>query len=60
MSNYYELYVDGSCYGNPGKGGTGVYLKFPEEFDLEDLKDSKGYHNTTNNRMELRASISGL
>ena len=58
--NFYELYVDGSCYGNPGKGGIGVYLKFPEEFGLENLKDYRGYHNTTNNRMELRASISGL
>jgi len=58
--NFYKLYTDGSCLGNPGAGGTGVYLTFPDEFGIEPLSDYRGYHNTTNNRMELRASIDGL
>ena len=51
-----EMYTDGACSGNPGPGGYGVILKIGnhrQEF-------SGGYKQTTNNRMELRAVISGL
>lgn len=58
--NAYKLFTDGSCLGNPGCGGTGVCIKFPEEFNLEDYRDYRGYHSTTNNRMELRAGVEGL
>lgn len=48
-----EIYTDGSCKGNPGKGGWGVYIK-------EGLKEIELYgmeENTTNNRMELTAIL---
>lgn len=51
-----EIFTDGSCLGNPGKGGIGVLLRYKgHEKTL-----SKGYQLTTNNRMELRAVIEAL
>ena len=50
------IFTDGACSGNPGPGGWGVLLRYGE---LE--KELKGgERNTTNNRMELMAAISGL
>lgn len=50
------LYTDGACKGNPGPGGWGVIMMSgPHE------KELYGYEaETTNNRMELMAVISGL
>ena len=51
-----ELYTDGACRGNPGKGGWGailVYGSYKKEL-------AGGERETTNNRMELMAAISGL
>ena len=51
-----ELYTDGACHGNPGRGGWGailVYGKYEREL-------SGGERETTNNRMELTAAIVGL
>ena len=46
-NKYIDIYTDGACSGNPGKGGWGVYLKIDnEEIQLSGAKD-----NTTNNRM---------
>lgn len=51
-----QIYTDGACRGNPGRGGWGailVYGKYEREL-------SGGEPVTTNNRMELLAAISGL
>lgn len=56
MKKTIELYTDGACKGNPGKGGYGVILKYKDY--MKEL--SAGYKNTTNNRMELIAAIVGL
>lgn len=52
-----DIYTDGCCKGNPGKGGWGVYCKesngtVHEYFGAED--------STTNNRMEMTAVIRAL
>ena len=53
---FVELYTDGACRGNPGKGGYGIILKYGEI----EKEISAGYVLTTNNRMELLAAIVGL
>lgn len=50
------IYSDGACSGNPGKGGYGTILKYKET--IKEL--SRGFINTTNNRMELMGAIAGL
>lgn len=51
-----ELYADGACKGNPGRGGWGVILRARgREKELYG-----GEAATTNNRMELQAVIEGL
>lgn len=51
-----EIYTDGACSGNPGKGGWGAVLKYGEiEKEL-----CGGERETTNNRMELTAAIKAL
>ena len=51
-----DMYTDGACKGNPGEGGFFCILKYKGKEKLV----SGGEANTTNNRMELRAVISGL
>ena len=51
-----QLYTDGACRGNPGRGGWGAILVYRGiEKEL-----SGGEPVTTNNRMELMAAIAGL
>ncbi len=50
------IYSDGACRGNPGPGGWGAFLRTGgHEKELYAFES-----NTTNNRMELTAAISGL
>jgi ribonuclease HI len=51
-----EIYTDGSSRGNPGRGGYGTILKYGKH----ERELSQGYRVTTNNRMELLATIVGL
>ena len=53
---FIELFTDGACSGNPGKGGWGAILRY-EGFEKV---LSGGERETTNNRMELTAVIRGL
>ena len=53
-------YTDGACSGNPGPGGWGVLMR--AERDGAVLKERElqgGEAQTTNNRMELMAAITG-
>lgn len=56
MSDKYSIYTDGSCLGNPGRGGWAVVFEIPE--GTADMYG--GYRMTTNNRMELMAVIKAL
>ena len=51
-----ELFTDGACLGNPGPGGWAALLRTRGHEKLI----SGGERDTTNNRMELMAAISGL
>ena len=51
-----KIYTDGSCIGNPGKGGwAAIIFKNNEKKILKGSKDI-----TTNNQMELTATIKAL
>ncbi|MCP8352470.1 ribonuclease HI [Candidatus Synchoanobacter obligatus] len=56
MSQKVRLYTDGSCLGNPGRGGWAALLVLGEH---EKLLSGAAY-DTTNNRMELLAAVKGL
>jgi ribonuclease HI len=51
-----DIYTDGACRGNPGKGGWGAILVY----GAHEKELSGGEAETTNNRMELMAAIEGL
>jgi ribonuclease HI len=55
-----EIYSDGACSGNPGKGGYGVLLRFYSDGKKFEKQLSGGEKQTTNNRMELTGVIEGL
>jgi len=48
-----DIYTDGACSGNPGKGGWGAILMYKEH----KKEASGGSPDTTNNIMELTAVI---
>ena len=54
--NSIEIFTDGACRGNPGKGGWGVMIR------SNGLEESLygGNISTTNNIMELTAAIKAL
>ena len=50
------MVIDGACSGNPGPGGWACMLRLGEH-----QREFTGFeHETTNNRMELKAAISGF
>ena len=51
-----NIYTDGACSGNPGKGGWGVVIL---DNDKQILLNG-GDQQTTNNKMELTAAIKAL
>ena len=51
-----DIYTDGACRGNPGRGGWGAILVFGGR----EKEMSGGEPMTTNNRMELMAAIAAL
>ncbi len=51
-----EIYTDGACSGNPGKGGWCAILIYGDKEKVM----SGGEELTTNNRMEVYAAIAGL
>jgi len=56
VSDIIEIFTDGACLGNPGPGGWGALLRWKgKEKEL-----SGGEAHTTNNRMELKATIEAL
>ena len=56
MTDKIEIYTDGACLGNPGKGGYGAILMYKGH----KKEVSGGEKDTTNNRMEMRAAIEAL
>ena len=56
-----EIYTDGACSGNPGRGGYGIVLRYQKpdgEYITKEI--SEGFETTTNNRMEVMAAVIGL
>ena len=53
----YKIYTDGACSGNPGPGGWAAIILYNNE-----IKEmfSGSEKNTTNNQMELLASIKAI
>jgi ribonuclease HI len=55
-NKFIEIYTDGACSPNPGKGGYGaIVVQGGQRREL-----SGGFRKTTNNRMEILAAIEGL
>ena len=51
-----EIFTDGACKGNPGRGGWGALLRLGKH----EKELSGGEQHTTNNRMEMTAAIRAL
>jgi ribonuclease HI len=54
MVNRIDIFTDGSCLGNPGPGGWGYLIK---NISDENIENSGGEKNSTNNRMEMTAVL---
>lgn len=52
-----DIYTDGACDPNPGFGGWGAVIIFPDK-TIKTLDGGEQY--TTNNRMEMMAAIKAL
>ncbi len=56
MSQVVNIYTDGACKGNPGRGGWGTLM----HFGASKKEMCGGELQTTNNRMEILAVIKSL
>ncbi len=56
MKKVVKIFTDGACRGNPGVGGWGAVLYY----DKHKKTLHGGERDTTNNRMELTATIKAL
>ena len=54
--NRIEIFTDGACRGNPGKGGWGAFIRS----NGKEESIYGGENDTTNNIMELTAAIKAL
>ena len=54
--NRIEIFTDGACRGNPGKGGWGAFIRS----NGKEESIYGGENETTNNIMELTAAIKAL
>lgn len=55
------IHTDGSCLGNPGRGGWAATLRrYEGGKEIKKRSIHGGAKHTTNNRMELTAAIQGL
>ena len=54
-----KIYTDGACKGNPGKGGWAFVVLDDKDKEVS-RKSGSCREDTTNNRMEMQAVISGL
>lgn len=54
-----KLFIDGSCLKNPGgQSGFAAWIEYPVDWDRpNDQLEELGFHESTNQRMELRACI---
>lgn len=61
-SRHYAIFSDGSCPGNPGRGGWGVLLQLHDGERVIRQAAFAGYQQpkTTNIRMEMTAVLMGL
>ncbi len=58
---FVKIYTDGACANNPGKGGYGAILIFKKNNgEIIEKELSRGFIETTNNRMELLAVVDSL
>lgn len=57
LRDYILIYSDGACSGNPGPGGWGSVVLWPDDH-VQEL--GGGESSTTNNRMEMSAAIEAL
>jgi len=56
-----KMYVDGSANPNPGPGGIAGIAEYPDDLGgHSEVAFQRGYAQTTNNRMEIRAVIEAL
>lgn len=57
LRDYFLIFSDGACSGNPGPGGWGSVVLFPND----SVQELGGFDpSTTNNRMEMLAAIRAL